>query len=263
MLHIVFMVLKILGIILAILLGILLVSVGILLFVPVRYKVEAEANDGIASLHICGSFSWFLHLISGYFNYIDGKFCSDIRILGIKVKSKKKKKKKKKKKNKKIGKKPEKKKRNFVEKIKYTIKDIYDKIKLLIKRKKQLDEFLADKSHKRAWKRIKIELKKLWNVIKPQKLLVDVRFGTDNPSLTGKILAGLSMLYPFYPRTTKIIPNFNQKILQGKIFSKGHFYMICIVGIIWRSLFDKDIRKTFNDIEKIKKENRRERDVNK
>lgn len=249
MLHIVFMVLKILGIILAIVLGILLVSVGIVLFFPVQYKVNADATDGMNSLKVKGSFSWFFHFVSGRFIYDKGKCHSEIRVVGIKIKNKKEPKTCKKEKEKPNS---QVKKRGFLGKIKYTIKTIYDRIKMLIRKKTQVEDFLADKSHKRAWKSIKVELVKLWKVIKPKKMVTDIEFGTEDPSLTGKILAGLSILFPFYPTTTNIVPVFEKKVLRGEVFAKGHFYLVCIVGIIWRVFCDEDIKKTFHDIEKNK-----------
>lgn len=61
MLHIVLLVLKIIGIILASVLGLLIALILIVLFVPIRYKVKAEYHD---QLKAAARVSWLLRIIS-------------------------------------------------------------------------------------------------------------------------------------------------------------------------------------------------------
>lgn len=81
MLHVLLMILKITGIIIAVLLGIIIALLLIVLFVPVRYIVDARA-DASAEDKISGiiRFNWLLHIINGYIRYGDGETDYRIRI---------------------------------------------------------------------------------------------------------------------------------------------------------------------------------------
>lgn len=81
MLHILFLILKIIGIILAVLLGLVLLLICIVLFVPVRYK----ANVQKAGEKIVGRVrvSWLFHGVTVTLDYRDKKMDTVIRVLGI------------------------------------------------------------------------------------------------------------------------------------------------------------------------------------
>ena len=89
MLHIVWMLLKIIGILLLALLGLLVIISATILTVPLRYRGEASASGTVASLRIYAKFSWLLHLVSGYLLYEDGKTKWQVRVLWRKRNSEK------------------------------------------------------------------------------------------------------------------------------------------------------------------------------
>ena len=63
MLHILLLILKIIGIILAVLLGIIIVLAAIVMFVPFRYEISAKCDGDIESLKAKVKATWLLHLI--------------------------------------------------------------------------------------------------------------------------------------------------------------------------------------------------------
>ncbi len=65
MLHIVLLILKIIGIVLAVLLGVLLLGLCLALFVPLRYQIEAKRTleEGDPPIEIRARFTWLLHFI--------------------------------------------------------------------------------------------------------------------------------------------------------------------------------------------------------
>ena len=63
MLHILLLILKIIGIILAVILGIILLLVGIILFVPIRYEIAAKCDGTVESLRAKVKATWLLHLL--------------------------------------------------------------------------------------------------------------------------------------------------------------------------------------------------------
>lgn len=258
MLHIVLMILKIIGIVLAIVLGILLLCLCVVLFIPLRYKVDAAAKGDIDKLRIRGKFNWFFHILSGRFVFDEGVFVSEVKFLGRKLKLEEEQEHKTEEKQKEgidSGNRTQKKKMNFLEKLKYTFSNICDRIKVLISTVGKMEEFLTDELHRVAWKRLRREFFRLLKAVKPKQLVINLLLGAEDPALTGKILAGLSMIYPFFPETINIIPDFTQRIFEGELSAKGKIRGVRILQVILNVVFDKNIRATFEDIEKLRAQN--------
>ncbi|NLL75997.1 MAG: DUF2953 domain-containing protein [Clostridiales bacterium] len=70
MLHILLLILKIIGVTLAIILGVLLLTICLVLFVPVRYRIQADGRlGGDEPFHVKIRISWLLHIINVLFSY--------------------------------------------------------------------------------------------------------------------------------------------------------------------------------------------------
>ena len=303
MLHILWMLLKIIGIILLIILGILVLSVCVVLFVPLRYQGKAEAKGTLGSVKAHLKFSWILHLVSGYVTYENKETKWQVRILWKKLNVEKKVSQdtstveeadveeadvgeatveeneneiKKGECEKEVfseeastegeveegessqddGSKEckaqksrvKKRKKNIFEKIKYTFCDFCDKIKALIKKKEKLQDFLTNEIHHSAWRKLKQEIWRLLRFLKPKKLFLNLHFGFEDPSVTGKVLAALSMLYPFYLDHINLEPEFDEKILEGDAYIKGTVRGLHLLVVIWNLFFDKNIKTTYKAI---------------
>lgn len=79
MLHIIGLLLKILGIILAVILGIIVLLVCIVLFVPLQYEISAAFPGKLEEANAKVRFSWFLRLISGEAGYAEKEIFWKIR----------------------------------------------------------------------------------------------------------------------------------------------------------------------------------------
>lgn len=79
MLHIIFFLLKLIGIILISILGILILLILIVLFVPIRYQINAGNVDTIFAI---GKVTWLFHLINFRITYLNKHFVMRLRILG-------------------------------------------------------------------------------------------------------------------------------------------------------------------------------------
>ena len=84
MLHILLLILKILGIIIAAILGILVLLICIVLFVPIRYEISAKCDGTIESLKAKGRVTWLLHLIRADFYFKEKQLKWKLRIAWIK-----------------------------------------------------------------------------------------------------------------------------------------------------------------------------------
>ena len=80
MLHILLLILKIIGIIIAAVLGILVLLVCIVLFVPVRYRDYASCEGNPDTIRAAGKVTWLLHLIRADVSYSEKKLSWRIRI---------------------------------------------------------------------------------------------------------------------------------------------------------------------------------------
>ena len=286
MLHILFLILKIIGIILLTIFGILILSFSLVFFAPAYYQVRAKTDGGWNQLDVSVRAHWFFHLASAIVRYSEGKFNWQFRVAWKKFHDSDKKtsntvedtddskneskgeenakhttstsaddtepKADAKNKNKKATKVAAKKKQNWFEKIKCTIRKICDKIKEPWKLKEKVANFLTDETHKSAFQRIKKDLLTLSKRLSPRTLSGYVRFGFDDPYNTGRVLAGLSVLYPFYGDKVDIYPEFEEKVLEGDIYMKGHIRGIHLLIIVLKLILDKDIRKTYQDFKVLK-----------
>lgn len=79
-LHILLVILKLIGIILAVMLGILLLLVGVILFVPVRYSMDVECDHSPETLRGVVKVRWLLNLLQVNLMYGDKEMKTDIRI---------------------------------------------------------------------------------------------------------------------------------------------------------------------------------------
>lgn len=83
MLGIILLILKIIAIIIGVLMGLILLTVMLVLFVPVRYKIDASFyNKPVVHVKV----SWLLNFLRFHFSYDDKEMKTDARILVFKLK---------------------------------------------------------------------------------------------------------------------------------------------------------------------------------
>lgn len=80
MIHILFLILKIIGWILLFLLAILLLLILTILFYPVKYRFSAKGKNTLDTLVAYGKVSWLFHLISGSASYEHGELKWKLRL---------------------------------------------------------------------------------------------------------------------------------------------------------------------------------------
>ena len=142
--------------------------------------------------------------------------------------------------------------REKFQKIKYTIKNIYAKIKEVRNKKDTIMEFLRQDGHKRALQRLKKEGLRFLKTVIPKKCVADIVVGFKDPSTTGQFLAGYSVVFPFLPERVTIRPDFERSVFEGRAMLKGHLRMVWLVLFIWKMIRDKDVRETYYDVKRFK-----------
>lgn len=83
---------------------------------------------------------------------------------------------------------------------------------------------------------------KLMLEIKPRSGNGYVRIGRDDPYSTAQAMQLAAFLYPFYADTIKVIPDFDQSILEGKLDIGGRVRLIIPAEAALRIFFNKELK---------------------
>ena len=94
----------------------------------------------------------------------------------------------------------------------------------------------------------------LWKQIHPRRMRGKVIFGTGDPCSTGELLGVLALFFAWYGNGVQIIPDFEQKRIEGNVSFRGRIRMITLICIAWRIIKNKDGRKLLHEWEKWKEE---------
>lgn len=323
MLHILLLILKIIGILLAVILGLVLLVIGIVLFVPVCYRAEAKSSGTVEDVTARGRISWLFGLVRVVVE-VKGKAADfDVKIAWKSLRN---------------SKKPmeeredtvceeddadqkEWKQQEYVEdtdtektveeveepephtqsapesvekisagstaadpriseesdenisgsekiqnkfhsitsgikklfeKIKCTFRDFCDKIKEILGKKDRLAAFIKDETHLGAFRKGKQEVFKLLRRLTPKVLAADIHYGFEDPCLTGQVLAVLGALYPLIGEHTEITPDFQKKVLEGRLKIRGRIYVVHLAILAVNMLLCREVRQTIKDIRNFK-----------
>lgn len=130
--------------------------------------------------------------------------------------------------------------------LRYTITQICDKIKKIIKNIKYYIEVLSSTEFKNAFLLCSTQTGELLRHICPKKIKGSLRIGTGDPASTGQILAVCGMLYPFLGNQIMVTPDFEQQIVEGELLIKGRITVFCLIRCAWIIYFNKDLRQVIN-----------------
>ena len=318
MLHTLFLILKIIGIILAVILGLVLLVICIVLFVPICYRADLHGSGSARELTVHAKVSWLFGLIKAVFALENGKTDLSVRIAwkkfgdsdsvedkaedrveekpkpekkavmqekqviqgeekqddttnritdkavedqtekaekseqSAKIHPENTEKKQRKKKDRKEDSDSALKIEQITEKIKCTYHKFCDKINEITEKKDKISDFLTDETHKNAFLKLKNEAFHLLKKLKPKKIQGEITFGFEDPSLTGRLLAWISMIYPRIGEHTDITPDFEHRTLSGDLSIRGRLYVITPVVTAIRLILSKAVRRTFKDIRNFK-----------
>ena len=114
-----------------------------------------------------------------------------------------------------------------------------------LKRKwESVKKFFRSKMFREALLHAKKEVLYFLKKAAPKKVTGIVRFGFDDPALTGETLGILGMIYGKLPKDLSVQPDFEQEILRGDVRMKGSFQAVTAADIALRLFRDQNLRKT-------------------
>ncbi|WP_288885545.1 DUF2953 domain-containing protein [uncultured Eubacterium sp.] len=145
--------------------------------------------------------------------------------------------------------------------LKFKIKSIIRKIErakykanLTKNRIKEYRELSKTKRFKKTFAFLKKEVKYLLKHIFPRKCKGFIKFGFEHPDKTGKTYGYIAILYGIFGKRLKkfdVIPDFEHKILEGKVDIKGHIRLIHALIVAIKILLNRNvwiIKKKFDKI---------------
>lgn len=139
--------------------------------------------------------------------------------------------------------KPKRRKKDVLANIRYTISGFCDKIKRILGNIEYYRELLKSDSFQEAFALCKGQLLYLFCKIKPKKIVAEWIIGTEDPLLTGEILAVYGILYPLLGPKVRIVGDFDNKRLEGELFLKGKLRVVTFVKIFIKVYFDKNLKR--------------------
>lgn len=130
----------------------------------------------------------------------------------------------------------------FFHHIKCKIKRIYDIIKNGKEKWEWYRDFWQEETTRNAVAFVKKEIFSLLKKIKPKKIKGYLRFGMDDPAATGMIYGVGCMLQSATMWKVKVLPEFEQKILEGDIYLKGKIRIFTLIKSAMKLYFHKDVK---------------------
>ena len=284
---VVFLILKIIGILLLILLGLLVFLIVSVLFFPIRYRAVGSYHDSQLLLKV--RVSWFAHLLLLAYDLLPENNCMYLRICGIKKTMEKgnsipnsedtteetaeedsgsieeteesadrefvgnaveQEKKEAPVEKSSFWKNWKQKIQGIVSKIKATVNKLKHAFRNLTATIARIRELLSDDRNKEALHFLGNKLFFVLKRISPRKLKLDSTFSTGSPDTTGEVL-GILALFPIgYQNRWHITPDFtaDQFYVEADFDIRGRIYLYQIVGAALGILLDKNCRRLYNQI---------------
>ncbi|MEG2700023.1 MAG: DUF2953 domain-containing protein [Hungatella sp.] len=279
MLHVLWIILKIIGFVILLVVGILLGFTLLVLFVPIRYHADGAYDQRMRGrLHI----TWLLHMLSVAIAYEEDLQIA-IKVLGYQLFPKLKpahrsdpapeesellqtqelheedSKEDPKEYSKEYPKvapnvSPDSPKRSvtvsdtvpkpqtILEKIKFLFQQVCDKLNHRKESWERLFGFLLNKENQDTLRLILRQIKALLCHILPRKVSGKVRFGFDDPYTTGLVLEALSVFYAWYGQGIQVIPIFDEEIFAGELRLCGRIRLVSLLYLGIRILINKNFR---------------------
>ncbi len=112
--------------------------------------------------------------------------------------------------------------------------------------------FIKNEINKEGFQVTFESLRKMIKHILPTKLKSRIVFGTGDPCSTGQALGVASVLYSFYGDKVQIIPDFENKIFEGKHYARGRIRLVTILIIVIKLIVDKRFKRLKNNFQILK-----------
>lgn len=109
-------------------------------------------------------------------------------------------------------------------------------------------EFITSDETKEVLRFLNQQRKYLFKKIKPEKCRVYLKYGFEDPELTGEVMGLYSVINPFLWGDIAVEPDFEEVVLEGKVTLKGSVRMYGFLLTAFRCYRQETIRKYIDRI---------------
>lgn len=128
------------------------------------------------------------------------------------------------------------------QKIKYTMRGVYDKIKEVWQNISYYAELLQKEATRQVFGHVKLRVFKILKNIRPRHIRADILFGTGAPDTTGCLYGVYTMFYPVLGNKCMVTPDFERKVLEGRFDVSGHITVFVLLVNIVKLALDRRLR---------------------
>lgn len=129
-----------------------------------------------------------------------------------------------------------------LQKIRYTIYGIYDKIKKIWENISYYIELLQEENTKLLTAHAAKRVRQILKSVRPRHIRTRLLFGTGSPDTTGYLYGAYCMASALYGRDFAVTPDFERKIFQGEFDIAGHVIVWVFVVNGAKLLLDRKLR---------------------
>lgn len=127
--------------------------------------------------------------------------------------------------------------------IKYTLKNIYDKIIEIRDHFTFYRDLILLESTKQLYTDVWKQVRRLLHHIRPRKVRMHITLGMGDPATTGEAIAAFSIIYPFIGKSITLTPRFDEEILEGDFYFRGYSQVFVLLHVASKVYFNKELRK--------------------
>lgn len=144
--------------------------------------------------------------------------------------------------------------KNIFHKLKAKLSSIRNLLQGLWEKKRKVVSYFKLDENKAGIKLGLASIKKLLKHIRPTKAKGYIHYGTGDPASTGQIFGVAAAFYGYYGKYLKVVPDFEEEVLEGELFIKGRIrlFNLLIIGI--KLLRDKNFKRLIKNTKLLKEE---------
>jgi hypothetical protein len=137
-------------------------------------------------------------------------------------------------------------------KIKYTIRNIYDKIREVWENISYYTELLREEDTRQLFAHIWLRLDKILRNIRPRHLRADILFGTGSPDTTGYAYGAYCMVSSALGKGFLVTPDFERAVFQAEFEVSGHITLWVLSVNALKLFLDKRLKAFIRKLKKAK-----------
>ncbi len=132
--------------------------------------------------------------------------------------------------------------RSLWENIKKKCIRIVEKATSSKRKMKEIKEILLEENSRQVYAFLKIRFSRFIRYIRPKKFHLYLRYGFEDPALTGEITGIMAVIMSFNEKAFSFVPNFQHTVLEGSLRIKGRVQIVVILWTGIRIVFYKQFR---------------------